>query len=145
MGVQPRSRGVVEGFEEREIKEGSGQPYGVVPGVYIVPLVRFTCGNTFDVLPHSVFQACGGVDGALVRVQLPLKLAWAMTVHKSQGMTLTRAELMLGDAFDYGQVYVALSRVVSREGLWLTGARITQQAIKCHPDVINFYSRGCRV
>ena len=76
-----------------------------------------------------------------MRVQFPLKLAWALTVHKSQGMTLTRAELMLHDAFDCGQVYVALSRVTSLAGLWLRGGLITQAVVKAHPAVLAFYNR----
>jgi ATP-dependent DNA helicase PIF1 len=143
-GLVNGSRGVVVGFEQRAIAGASKEAYGVPAGEYIVPSVRFSCGRVFPVLPHSVFQGVPGV-GAIVRVQLPLKLAWALTVHKSQGMTLTRAELALADAFDYGQAYVALSRVVSREGLWMTGRPFSQDAIKCHPDVLAFYSRGCRV
>ena len=101
--------------------------------------------NVFDVLPHAVFQGAPGGGGAMVRVQIPLKLAWALTVHKSQGITLTRAEIALFDAFDYGQAYVALSRVVSRKGLWMVGTRFSNAAVKCHPDVYMFYGRGCRV
>ena len=83
------------------------------------------------------FQA--GPGGALVRVALPLKLAWALTVHKSQGMTLSRCELLLEDAFAPGQAYVALSRVTSLAGLWLYGGAITQAVVKAHPAVLHFY------
>jgi hypothetical protein len=58
-----------------------------------------------------------------------------------QGMTLDRAELQLDDAFDYGQAYVALSRVTSLEGLWIRGGLITPSVVKAHPAVKEMYAR----
>ncbi len=62
----------------------------------------------------------------------------ATTVHKSQGCTLTCAEIMMDKAFDYGQVYVALSRVKNMEGLWLAKP-ISPNAVKAHPEVMRYY------
>ena len=55
-------------------------------------------------------------------------------------MTLSRAELMLQDAFAAGQAYVALSRVTSLAGLWLSGLDITQDVVRAHPEVQRFYA-----
>jgi len=62
----------------------------------------------------------------------------AATIHKSQGCTLTCAELMLENTFDFGQVYVALSRVKSIEGLWMSKP-IRAKSIRANPAVLEFY------
>ena len=66
--------------------------------------------------------------------QYPLRLAWAITVHKCQGMSLDAAMMDLSAAFEYGQGYVALSRVRSLEGLYLEG--INAKALEMHPVVV---------
>lgn len=62
----------------------------------------------------------------------------AATVHKSQGCTLSCVELMLDRAFDYGQAYVAMSRVKNLDGLWLS-TPLHARLVKAHPSVLNFY------
>lgn len=66
--------------------------------------------------------------------QLPLRLAWAITVHKSQGMSLDAAQVDLSGAFEYGQGYVAISRVRSLQGLHLIG--VNEMTFMMHPDVV---------
>lgn len=70
--------------------------------------------------------------------QYPLKLAWAITVHKSQGLSLDRVFADVGDAWDSGQVYVALSRCTTFEGLKLARP-IGRGAIRVDPEVEKFY------
>jgi ATP-dependent DNA helicase PIF1 len=66
-------------------------------------------------------------------IQIPLRLAWAITVHKSQGQSLDAAAMDLSRAFEYGQGYVALSRVRTLDGLHLLGW--SAQALAVHPLV----------
>ena len=75
------------------------------------------------------------VKRTLARIrQVPLRLAWGITVHKSQGMSLNAAVMDLSGAFEYGQGYVALSRVRSLSGLYLLGWN--ERALRVHPDVL---------
>ncbi len=66
--------------------------------------------------------------------QFPLRLAYAMTVHKSQGMSMDCAIIDLSKAFEYGQGYVALSRVRRLSGLYLTG--LNERALEVHPEIL---------
>ena len=76
-------------------------------------------------------------------VQMPLKLAWAMTIHKSQGLTFERAVIDAGSAFAPGQVYVALSRCKTMEGMVLT-SRIAPGSARIDPRVQDFLRHECR-
>lgn len=69
--------------------------------------------------------------------QFPIRLAWAITIHKSQGLTFQNAIIDAGSSFATGQVYVALSRCTSLNGLVLKTA-ITQQQISTDPKVIAY-------
>ncbi|MCK9311401.1 MAG: HRDC domain-containing protein, partial [Bacteroidales bacterium] len=69
--------------------------------------------------------------------QIPLKLAWAITIHKSQGLTFDKAIIDANSAFAHGQVYVALSRCRSMEGIVLS-SRINPKSIKINESILGF-------
>jgi hypothetical protein len=69
--------------------------------------------------------------------QFPLRLAWAITIHKSQGLTFDKAIIDAGTSFAAGQVYVALSRLTGLEGLVLR-SRVPSYAIRTDFQVVNF-------
>ena len=73
------------------------------------------------------------------REQIPLRLAWALSIHKSQGMSIDRLEVSIDrTVFEYGQAYVALSRCVSLHGLSIT--QFDSTAVRAHPKVLDFFS-----
>lgn len=108
MGYINGSLGEVIGFEEDD-------DHG------ILPKVKLTDGTVLLVEPEtwSVENDAGKTIASFQ--QIPLRLAWAITIHKSQGMTLEAAEINLSHTFEKGQGYVALSRLKSLSGLRLLG------------------------
>ncbi|XP_026709707.1 ATP-dependent DNA helicase PIF1 [Athene cunicularia] len=120
-GLVNGARGVVVGFES----EQKG-----------LPKVRFLCGVTQVIkMEKWVFKGPSGVH--LSRQQLPLKLAWAISIHKSQGMSLDCVEISLSRVFESGQAYVALSRARSLAGLRVLD--FDPKAVRADPSVLQFY------
>jgi ATP-dependent DNA helicase PIF1 len=101
------------------------------------PVVKFTNGVEQTITHHYIKSE----DYPSVKVgQIPLCLAWAMTIHKIQGATLATASIDVGgQIFEYGQTYVALSRVQSLDGLYLSAFQAYK--IRANPRVVEFYSR----
>ncbi|MBC7459108.1 AAA family ATPase [Candidatus Saccharibacteria bacterium] len=95
------------------------------------PIVAFKNGKEVSMVPDTWELRDGDKKRASI-TQIPLRLAWAITIHKSQGMTLDAARIDLRKAFVEGMGYVALSRVKNLNNLYLTG--INQMALKVSED-----------
>jgi ATP-dependent DNA helicase PIF1 len=106
-------------------------------GIITIPVVLFSNGIQKQIQPYF-WQS--DMYPRIAVAQYPLCLAWAITIHKIQGATLSMAEIDIGQSiFEYGQTYVALSRIESLNGLYLTA--FNPHKIKANPKVIEFYKK----
>jgi ATP-dependent DNA helicase PIF1 len=101
-----------------------------------VPIVRFTNGRELAIV-HHVWEHKENNKVSVKIVQIPLKLAWALTIHKSQGQSLDAVEIDISEAFEDGQGYVGLSRV--REYINMTIRAIDYDKIVAHPAAVEYY------
>jgi hypothetical protein len=128
-GICNGSQGVIVDFAETILQEDLTQK------TVIVPVVRFVNGVTMRITPNP--RQCEEYP-CIVVSHIPLCLAWALTIHKIQGATLDMAEMDIGKTvFADGQSYVALSRVKTLDGLYLS--EFNPLKIKASPLVIEFY------
>lgn len=118
-GLANGSRGVVIGFLQD------------------LPVVKFLNGEE-RIIDMEVWEVIENDKPILSAKQIPLKIAYAISIHKSQGCSLDFAEIDLSNIFEYGQAYVALSRVKSLQGLSIIG--IDYNNICVHPKALEFYS-----
>ena len=119
-GLANGSRGVVTGFSNAG-----------------TPVVRFLNGTERAIVVHEFTSELS--FATVTRQQIPLKLAWAITIHKSQGLTLDYVVTNLRSVFIPSQIYVSLSRVKCLEGLFLTGINFGR--VGCDPVVKEFYEQ----
>tara|TARA_B110001452_G_scaffold259586_1_gene256118 strand:- start:4 stop:2529 length:2526 start_codon:yes stop_codon:yes gene_type:complete len=151
-GLVNGSRGVVVGFSPSDAPMRRGTDVAQAPiesfesppaqlaaatPLRLYPRVRFfRDGEERLLLPDQWTIESGGRVVAS-RTQVPCKLAWALSIHKSQGMTLENLEVDLGRCFDSGQAYVAMSRATS-----LHSTRVLSfdpARVRAHPKVERFY------
>lgn len=123
-GLVNGSRGVVVGFTVGKNK---------------FPIVEFLNGEKRIMSPHRwLVEEYSTKEKKIYRTQVPLRLAYALTIHKSQGASLDSALVDIGsNTFEYGQAYVALSRVRSLDALYIHA--FESKSFKAHPRVKDFY------
>ena len=110
----------------------------------LYPIVEFANSKTFTIAPEEwlleKFDAetrVNKVEASLT--QIPLILAWAITIHKSQGLTLDKISCDLSDSFSPGQSYVALSRARNLEGVFIESLNFSK--INADANAVNFYKK----
>ena len=113
------------------------------PGNSTLPVVKFRNGVERVMYPEAFEHTVHDV-GVCARTQVPLRAAWAMSIHKSQGLSLDFVKVSLNNLFAEGQCYVALSRVRTLDGLQIMG-NATANGVRVSDIVRRFYqciSRG---
>jgi len=118
-GLVNGSRGIIVGFNDDN------------------PIVRFINGRIEEIKLHT-WNFDNNYFCKIKKKQYPLKLAWAISIHKSQGTTLDFVEISIGSSvFQYGQSYVALSRAKNADNLYIKSLKFKR--IKAHPKILEFY------
>jgi len=113
------SQGIIVGFNEHNL-----------------PYVKFNNSKDHILIDYYIWKS--ETNKSVGLSQIPLIYSWAITIHKAQGLTLENAIIDIGsNIFAYGQTYVALSRLKSLEGLYLTSFDYSK--IRCNPMVKEFY------
>jgi ATP-dependent DNA helicase PIF1 len=140
------TQGEVIGFEEvPDVEPGPTestppiQPVGDKIRSRFEPIVRFANGAEKTISPVEWSSRCGTNQRPYLasRTQIPLLLAWGLSIHKSQGMTLQYLEVSSKDLFEPGQLYVGLSRATSLESLTLSGG--SRKQLCTDAEVLKFY------
>ena len=160
VGLVNGSQGVVIGFAEPQ-KHKDARPNPIIEygryksarveefiarkSVKEYPVVRFLNGQQRTIYADCQVEELGDYEpySLLSRTQIPLIAAWAMTIHKCQGMTLSRVIVNLSDAWQRGQEYVALSRARSLDGLKVEALSIQNRG--GDPQVLQFLWDNFRV
>ena len=129
-GIINGSLGIIKGFSSKKN----------------YPIVQFTNFRELTISPEEWLLERFDNDTKTViaeakMTQIPLILAWAMTIHKSQGLTLDKISCDLKDSFSHGQAYVALSRARSLSGINIES--IDFNKISADPQAVEFYSKYC--
>lgn len=131
------ARGLVNGSRGVLIDFVPSPTAGVADSPPVIPLVRFSHGIDV-VIAEAEWKMESGNTVLCTRKQIPLALAWASSIHSSQGTSLTKVESSLAHVFEDGQAYTALSRCTSLEGLSLLD--FNPAKITANPRVIQFYN-----
>ena len=125
-GLANGSRGIITGFSRTGTTSEKN------------PIVKFLNGRELEIEKKSWTLDENGAS--ITKKQIPLIHAWAITIHKAQGMTLEYIVTDIGSSiFEYGQIYVVLSRVKSLEGLGLLNIDFSK--IKSNPKILNYYNK----
>jgi ATP-dependent DNA helicase PIF1 len=128
-------KGDEEGYRRAHRRYTETMNFMKHPGLdkQILPVVQFHNGMRCMIQPDCTISQLSAAEGRyslLLRTQIPLAHGWALTIHKSQGMTLERLVVNLASVFEHGQAYVALSRATALEGLRIEGGHSALSALR---------------